>query len=72
MKFEECMRAITNIFTRASSSTIRSRFARLREIFVVITSDLSMSGGLATDSFSHLTPDEIEAFLALRVDSQQS
>jgi hypothetical protein len=53
---------------------IRNRFARLREILIVLTSDIasSSSESLAIDNFSHITPSEIDAFLALRIDQSST
>lgn len=67
LKLEECIRAIVSVFTRASSSPIRGKFSRLREIMSVLTSD--MSAGMFGDNFTCLTANEVVAFQSLRMDS---
>lgn len=67
LKFEECVRALSATFMRFSSSPIRGKFSRMREIMLVLTSDIS-SSSLMADSFS-LTSSEIQSFLGLRIET---
>jgi hypothetical protein len=70
MKLDECVRALNNMFARYSTIPIRGKFSRLREILQVLTSDIS--GGInsvSVDTFSHLTAQEVQAFVALRIDA---
>jgi hypothetical protein len=68
LKLEECVRALSAVFARHSSSPVRARFARLREIMLILTSDASAPSAVLTDS-STLTNSEVQAFLALRVET---
>eukprot|EP01041_Mallomonas_annulata_P006086 gene6086-12279_t len=68
LKLEECVRALNALFSKWSSTSIRGKFSRIREIMLVLTSDVSSSGNLSTDNFSHLTINEIHAFASLRID----
>jgi hypothetical protein len=72
LKFEECVRALSGMFGRASSSSslIRSKFSRLREIMIVLTSD-NADLLQTTDTFTHLTSSEVSAFASLRIDAHQ-
>ena len=70
LKFEECVRAISATFNRFGS--VRGKFARLREVMLVLTSDTSSPGALLVNTFSHLTANETLAFLALRQDANQT
>lgn len=67
LKFEECVRAVMAVLTRASSTPIRSRFSRLREVLMVLTSDVRSS--TFADSLSQLTPTEAQTILSLRRDN---
>ena len=70
LKLEECFRALSNMFTRYSTTPIRGKFSRLREICQVLTADVSAGvGSIAVDTYSHLTASEVNAFIALRVDA---
>lgn len=66
LKLEECVRALTATFARYSTTPIRGKFSRLREIMLVLTSD--GGSGVGGDSFS-LTTAEIQSFMGLRVDA---
>ena len=68
LKLEECVRAITTLFTRASSVPIRGKFSRLREILVILTHD-SSTNNLVNENFTHLTMNEVKYIKSLRVDS---
>ena len=68
LKFEECVRAIITLFTRLSTTPIRGKFSRLREIMSVLTSDVTSTNTIA-DTFTYLTINEVKAFVALRVDA---
>jgi len=68
LKLEECVRAISAVFAKHSSSPVRARFARLREIMLILTSDASAPSAVLTDS-STLTNSEVQSFLALRVET---
>lgn len=71
---EELIRAITSIFTRSFPiAAVRSKFSRLREILVVLTSDGSLlsSGSFVSDSVSQISLSDIQAVLALRLDLNQ-
>jgi len=67
LKFEECVRAIMAVLTRAAVTPIRSRFSRLREVLMVLTSDVRSS--TFADSLSQITPMEAQAILNLRRDN---
>jgi len=67
LKFEECVRAVMAVLTRASVTPIRSRFSRLREVLMVLTSDVRSS--TFADSLSQITPTEAQAILSLRRDN---
>ena len=70
LKLEECFRALSNMFSRYSSTPIRGKFSRLREICQVLTADVSGGiGTIAVDTYSHLIASEVNAFIALRVDA---
>jgi hypothetical protein len=62
---------------KCSSVSIRGKFARLREILLVLTSDVS-SAPTATiilqlaENFVHLTNSEVAAYIALRVDCNEA
>lgn len=49
---------------------IRAKFSRLREVMLVLTSDIQSPQGLLSDSFLHLTTNEVSAFIALRIDKE--
>lgn len=70
LKLEEIIRALTTLFSRYSAVPVRARFSRLREIMLVLTSDVG-SGSVFSDNFTHLTASEIEAFVSLRMDRAQ-
>jgi len=70
LKFEECVRALSAMFTRCSTSPIRGKFSRLREVMLVLTSDVSSSNVIA-ESFTQLTLAEAQAFAALRIDNAE-
>lgn len=77
LKLEECIRALNGIFSQASSVSLRSKFSRLREIMLLLTSEVSgasqASGGGAV-SFTHqhnlsqISEAEALAFISLRTD----
>jgi len=70
LKLEECFRSLSSMFTRYSTVPIRGKFSRLREIMQVLTSDVSAGiQAISVDVFSHLTANEVRAFLALRIDA---
>jgi hypothetical protein len=68
LKFEECVRAIIALFTRLSTTPIRGKFSRIREIMSVLTSDVTSTNAIA-DTFTYLTINEVKAFIALRADA---
>ena len=71
LKFEECVRALNGIFIQNSSITIRGKFSRLKEIMMVLTSDVTNSlGTLQADNFSQLSSNEVLAFASLRADRE--
>lgn len=70
LKFEECVRAIIALFTRLSTTPIRGKFSRLREIMSILTSDVTSTNAIA-DSFTYLTINEVKAFIALRADAAE-
>jgi len=76
---EECVRALTALFSKHSAVSVRGRFARLREILLVLTSDLSSTASpsgshsdislqIPSDSFVLLNLHEIKLFASLRLD----
>jgi hypothetical protein len=70
MKLDECVRALNSMFVRYSTIPIRGKFSRLREILQVLTSDISSGiSSVSVDTYSHLTANEVQAFVALRVDA---
>jgi hypothetical protein len=69
LKLEEIVRSLSALFSRFSSVPVRGRFSRLREVMLVLTSDVTSPTGLMADSFTQLTASEVEAFLVLRVDA---
>lgn len=70
LKFEECVRAIIALFTRLSTTPIRGKFSRIREIMSVLTSDVTSTNAIA-DTFTYLTINEVKAFIALRADATE-
>ncbi len=48
---------------------VRGRFSRLREVMLVLTADSATPTSAIADSFTQLTPSEVEAFLVLRLDA---
>lgn len=68
LKMEECVRAVIGSFNQKAGPglSLRSRFGRIREIMMVLTSDVASSGTF-TDSLAQLTYQEAETFLGLRV-----
>ena len=74
LKFEECVRAVTSMFGKFSSNSVRTRFSRIREVMMVLTSDGSSSVEAASmtfsDSLTQLTTTEAQAILSLREDLQ--
>ncbi len=69
LKLEECVRAITTLYTRSSTVPVRGKFSRLREILVILTHDTSTNSSLVNENFSHLTMNEVKNIKSLRVDS---
>lgn len=65
---EEVIRALSLLFTRYSTLPVRGKFARLREIMLVLTADSSTPSLSLAENFSQLTATEVESFLNLRVD----
>lgn len=65
IKMEECVRGVINTLNKYSGTSIRSKFARIREITTVITDN---TGTIATqmDQFNFLTAAEVAAFASLR------
>lgn len=75
LKLEEFVRVLSALFARHSSTPVRGKFARLREIMSILTlaeipSATSSSEELLAlqDSYAHVSAPEAEAFLMLRVD----
>ena len=68
LKMEECVRAVLASFNQRAGAgvSLRSRFGRIREIMMVLTSEVGSSGTF-TDSLAQLTYQEAETFLSLRV-----
>ncbi len=66
LKFEECVRAIMSVFVRASTTSIRNRFSRLREVLMVLTSDVKNAG--FADSLAQISAAEAQTILSLRRD----
>jgi len=67
LKFEECVRALTSLFSSYTNAPIRSIFGRVREILKVLTTDSGDGSNIGNNSFSHITVNEAKAFAALRV-----
>ena len=65
IKMDECIRGVITVLNKHSGTSIRSKFARIREITAVITDS---SGAIATqtDQFNYLTAAEVAAFASLR------
>jgi hypothetical protein len=68
MKLEECIRSVNTLLSQGSTISIRGKFSRLREITLVLTSDITTSAAANFDSLVHLTEVEAQAFLSLRCD----
>lgn len=74
LKLEEFVRVLAGLFGRHASTPIRGKFARMREIMSILTlAELPATGGGELlgglqDSYAHVTAQEAEAFLLLRVD----
>jgi hypothetical protein len=66
LKLEEIVRALSSLFNRHTSVPIRGKFARLREIVMVLTADNCESA--VSSNFATLTLNEVEAFFGLRID----
>ena len=66
------MRALISLFSRsASSSSVRSKFSRVREIMSVLTTD-TRSGESLVDGLVTLTLEDVNTFLDLRIDFTDS
>lgn len=68
LKLEEVVRALSTLFARYSTVPVRGKFARLREVLLVLTSDSTTPASIFTENFTQLTSNEVEAFISLRVD----
>ena len=69
LKIEECFRALCGIFTHAASNSLRAKFARLREVLLVLTSDVAGGSSLSHhDSFNILNEADIKTICSLRID----
>jgi hypothetical protein len=74
LKFEECIRAVNSALSKASSTSLRGKFSRLREILLILTSDVSSlaaggsGSGVALDAGTTLSNNEVMAYLSLRAD----
>jgi hypothetical protein len=67
LKFEECVRAVISLFSRYSTTSVRSKFTRIREIMSILSSDVSSAATLS-EGFMVLSPEDINSFLTLRID----
>lgn len=65
IKMDECVRGVITVLNKHSGTSIRSKFARIREITAVIT-DGSGTIATQTDQFNYLTAAEVAAFASLR------
>eukprot|EP00605_Chrysophyceae_sp_TOSAG23-4_P002477 GSChrysophyteH1.ASY1.ANO1.2739.1 assembled CDS len=67
LKFEECIRAVITMCGNKSETSMRAKFSRLREVLMVLTSDVRSIS--FAESLSQLTPTEAQAVIALRLDA---
>lgn len=67
LKFDECVRAVISMCNKESDLPIRSKFSRLREVMMVLTSDVRSTN--FAESLSQLTPTEAQAIINLRLDT---
>ena len=67
LKFEECVRSYISMTGKISNLPIRSKFSRLREVMMVLTSDVRSAS--FADTLSQLTATEAQSILALRLDN---
>jgi hypothetical protein len=65
IKMDECVRSVISLLNKHSGTSIRIKFARIKEILTVIT-DNSGAVILPSEQFSILTSAEIAAFSSLR------
>jgi hypothetical protein len=76
LKLEECVRALNSQWSQVSTVSLRARFSRLREILIVLTSDVTAphssasgpSAQLSLLGLSQISDVEAQAFLVLRTD----
>lgn len=69
LKFEECVRALNDLFIRSSVVLIRDKFSRIRQVMMAITCDVNALQA-QTEHYSHLTANEVQAFMSLRKDKE--
>ena len=67
LKFDECVRAVISMCNKESTLPIRSKFSRLREVMMVLTSDVRSTS--FAESLSQLTSTEAQAIISLRLDT---
>lgn len=68
---EEIVRSISLVFIKYSSTAIRSKFAKLKEMMKVLTTeDISNTAYINSDTFTQLTALEVKAISKLRTDSK--
>jgi hypothetical protein len=69
LKFEECVRALNDLFSRYSAVLIRDKFSRIRQVMMAITCDVNAPQA-QSEHYSHLTANEVQAFMSLRKDKE--
>ena len=73
LQYDEIIRALSTVISKFSSTSIRGRFSRLREIMSILTSEPINSsggggGGSMNDVYIHLTTAQMLTFQSLRLD----
>ena len=80
LQYDEIIRALSTVISKYSSTSIRGRFSRLREIMSILTSEYAINniiggsgaggggGGGMNEVYIHLTTSQILTFQSLRLD----
>lgn len=62
---DECFRIVFNLFIQSQSS-LRNRFARAREIMLILTADAASS--IQAENFIQISNAEVQIYISLRND----
>ena len=72
LQYDEIIRALSTVISKYSSTSIRGKFSRLREIMSILTSEYAINsstgGGSMNDVYIHLTTAQMLTFQSLRLD----